>query len=269
MKKLAALRNLDGKIVVITGGSSGIGRASALQAAKRGAIVIVAARRQAQLDLVAKQCAALSGRSAYGFTLDISDPDNIDYFCRRVVNEVGIPDVLINAAGFGKFTNTVDMEPAMIERLIQVDVLGTIYISRLIAKLMIDRKPGHIILLGSMAGKIATNKSAIYSAAKFAVVGYANGLRLELKPFDIQVTTVNPGPVATDFFNIADESGTYLKSVGAFTLNADRLAQRIVSAVGFSVREINTPAIMALAAHFYDIFPRIGDYLTSELFNKK
>ncbi|MFD1671575.1 SDR family NAD(P)-dependent oxidoreductase [Agrilactobacillus yilanensis] len=268
MKKLAALKNLNEKVVVITGGSSGIGRACAFQAAQRGAVVVVAARNMEKLETVRRECQLLSKHAAYAYTLDIGDPDSIETFCQAVTTQVGPIDVLINAAGFGNFENTVDTDPKLIEKMIRVNLLGTIYITRLVARSMMGR-PGHIFLLGSMAGKIATAKSAIYSASKFAVVGYANGLRLELRPFNIQVTTINPGPVDTNFFNIADKSGNYLEKVGQITLDPDKLAQRMINAVGFTVREINVPLIMNVAAHFYDLFPRVGDYLASTLFDKK
>lgn len=268
MKKLAVLKNLNGKVVVITGGSSGIGRACALQAAQRGAVVVLAARNQDELEKVRKACQMLSKHSAYAYPLDIGDPDQIENFCQQTIQQVGDIDVLINAAGFGNFENTVDMDPTLIQKMIQVNVLGTIYITRLVARSMMGR-PGHIFMIGSMAGKMATAKSAIYSATKFAVVGYANGLRLELKPFDIQVTTINPGPVDTNFFNIADKTGQYLERVGMFTLDPDQLAKRIIKASGFPVREINVPVIMNVAAKFYDLFPHIGDLLAGSLFNQK
>lgn len=268
MKKLATLKNLSDKVVVITGGSSGIGRACAFKAAQRGAIVVIAARNMTKLEAVRSQCQQISKRPAYAYYLDIGDPDSIETFCDQVQMQLRSIDVLINAAGFGNFENAVDTDPKIIERMIQVNLLGTIYITRLVARSMMG-KTGQIFMLGSIAGKIATAKSAIYSASKFAVVGYANGLRLELKPYDIQVTTVNPGPVNTNFFNIADKTGQYLQNVGFITLDPDKLANRIINAVGFSVREINVPMIMNVAAHFYNVFPRVGDFLAGSLFNKK
>lgn len=268
MKKLAALKNLSDRVVVITGGSSGIGRACAFQAAQRGAVVVLAARNMTQLEAVRVECQQISKRPAYAYYLDIADPDSIESFCDQVQTQLRTIDVLINAAGFGNFENAVDTAPEVIERMLRVNVLGTIYITRLVARAMMG-KTGHIFMLGSMAGKIATAKSAIYSASKFAVVGYANGLRLELKPYAIQVTTVNPGPVDTNFFNIADKTGQYLEHVGFITLDPDKLAKHIINAVGFSVREINVPVIMNMAAHFYNVFPRVGDFLAGSLFNKK
>lgn len=265
---LKQLRNLDNKVVVITGASSGIGRACALQAAARGAIVVLCARHMDRLEAVRAQCQQISKQAAYAYVLDVGEPEAIDRFCVNMQTQVGQPDVLIHAAGFGHFDTVADTQPQLIQQMIQVNVLGTIYLSRRVAAMMMGRA-GHIILLGSMAGKMATAKGAIYAASKFAVIGYANGLRLELQPLNIQVTTVNPGPVVTDFFKTADASGTYLQKVGNIALDADLLAQRIVNAVGYTVREINAPMIMTLATHLYNMAPRLGDYLAGHVFNQK
>ena len=134
---------------------------------------------------------------------------------------------------------------------------------------MVLCQSGHIINIASMAGKMATPKSTIYSATKFAVIGFSNALRLELKPFGIHVTTVNPGPIETNFFNIADPNGSYLDKIGAMVLQADDLAKEIVNTFGKNKREINRPRLMNTAAFFYQVFPTIGDYLAGGIFNKK
>ncbi|MCT7846218.1 MAG: SDR family NAD(P)-dependent oxidoreductase, partial [Lactobacillus iners] len=89
---------------------------------------------------------------------------------------------------------------------------------------------------GSLAGKVPTVKSAVYSATKAAVIQFSNVLRLELKPFNVKVLTVNCGPVKTNFFNIADKSGNYLSNVDRFMLNSDYVAKRVVKLFGCSVR---------------------------------
>ena len=108
----------------------------------------------------------------------------------------------------------------------------------------------------------------MYSATKFAVLGFSNALRLELKPFGIHVTTVNPGPIETAFFDQADPSGNYLASLGTFVLEPTKLAKTIVKAMIHPKREINRPQVMGVAAKFYTLFPAIGDYLAGSLFNK-
>ena len=97
----------------------------------------------------------------------------------------------------------------------------------------------------------------------------SNALRLELKPANIHVTTVNPGPIQTEFFDKADPSGQYLASLGNHVLDPKILAARIVRSMEHPVREINRPGYMEVAARFYTLFPAIGDFLAGGIFNKK
>ena len=101
MRRLKSLRSLKNKVVLIAGGSGGIGKAIAFEAARRGAIVIVCARKLAVLKQIASRCMILSGRPAFSFALDLTDPDEIDHILDQVRHEVGEIDVLINAAGVG------------------------------------------------------------------------------------------------------------------------------------------------------------------------
>lgn len=254
--------------VVVTGGSSGIGRAIGLEAARHGATVVFLARRQADLAKAQAEASALSGKPAYAFSVDVAQVDQIEAVVNTVQKTVGPVDVLVNAAGFGHFEDAVATPMPLVERMVRVNLLGTMYMTQLIGRTMIDQHRGHIINIASMAGKMATPKSAVYSATKFAVVGYSNGLRLELRPHGVHVTTVNPGPVATDFFTVADAQA-YLKQVDFLVLDPEQLARRVVQAFNRPVREINAPKVMAMAATLYTLAPHIGDWLAGGLFNRK
>ena len=120
-----------------------------------------------------------------------------------------------------------------------------------------------------MAGKMATPKSTVYSATKFAVLGFSNALRLELKSLGISVMTVNPGPIRTEFFDKADKTHNYLNSLGNIVLDPEEVAYKIVSKIGTSRREVNLPYYMEVAHHLYEVFPHMADYLTGGIFNKK
>ncbi len=110
---------------------------------------------------------------------------------------------------------------------------------------------------------------SIYSATKAAVIAYSNALRLELKPLGIAVLTVNPGPIRTAFFEIADETGEYIDRVKKMSLNPEIVAEKIVKAIGTRKRELNLPYYMELAHHGYQMFPWLGDHLAGGIFNKK
>lgn len=262
-------RNLTDKIVVVTGGSAGLGEQICYEAAKRGAIVVVCARRINLIGKVKEACETLSGKPAFSFQLDIADPENVEHTFQRIIEEVGTIDVLVNNAGFGLFENFMDTDLTLAKNMFDVNVLGMMVFTQKAAILMAEKGAGQIINIASMAGKMATAKSTIYSATKFAVIGFSNALRLELKPFGISVTTVNPGPIKTDFFEKADPSGDYLASVDLFVLEPNQLAQEIVHAMGTNKREINRPRIMEGAYRLYTLFPHLGDTLAGGILNKK
>ncbi|MGX7200298.1 SDR family NAD(P)-dependent oxidoreductase [Enterococcus nangangensis] len=261
--------NLQDKVVLVTGGSSGIGEKICLAAAKKGATVIVCARRIQLVGQVKNTCSELAGKPCYGYQLDIANPESVDSLLAKVAEEVGQVDILVNCAGFGLFENFIEMDYQTIEKMFAVNVLGLMYLTQAIGLTMAKEGHGQIINIASQAGKMATPKSAVYSATKFAVLGFSNGLRLELKPYNVQVMTVNPGPIATDFFQKADPSGNYLAQVDWLVLEPEKLANKIVANFGTHRREINAPWFMEGASRFYTLFPHLGDYLAGTLFNQK
>ncbi len=261
-------RCLMGQVVVITGGSSGIGRAIALQAAAEGATVVLLARTLAKLETVRVAAQKRSHRPAFAFQLDVADPANIETVWQEILATVSHVDVLVNAAGFGVFKEALATPMSVAESMFRTNVLGMMYMTRLAGRQMISQGKGHILTIASMAGKIATPKSAVYAATKSAVIAYDNALRMELKPAGVQVTTINPGPVATNFFKTA-KAEDYEQAIAAFALDPDKLAVRIVRAFNRPVREINAPAIMNVASIVYPMVPRVGDWLAGTIFNRK
>ena len=153
--------------------------------------------------------------------------------------------------------------------MFEVNTFALMNLSRLVAARMKATRKGHIINIVSMAGLIATAKSSLYSATKFAAIGFSNALRLELMPYGVYVTTVNPGPIRTGFFDQADPDGTYLKSVDRFLLEPDTVAKKIVKTIGKNKRELNLPVLLNLAHKFYTLFPKLADKLAGETFNYK
>lgn len=266
-KRLRELRVLKNRVVLITGGSSGIGEATAYEAAKRGAIVVVCARHLAQLEIVAKRCLILSGRPAFAYQLDVADPDKIDSVLATINHEVGSVDVLVNAAGFGDMQAAVAENLPTMDKMVRVNLLALMYLSRCVAKEMMAKDRGVIINVGSIAGKIPTPNSSVYSATKAGVINYDNVLRMELYDYGIQVITVNPGPVATHFFDQTDPKGTYMAHLpSALVLHPAVVARRIWNSVGYPVREINIPRYFSVVALGYQLFPGIGDWAIKKFF---
>ena len=163
-----------------------------------------------------------------------------------------------------------DLVEELYQRYGQIDVLvNLMQFSRLMGAHMKAAGKGHIVNIVSMAGLVATAKSSLYSATKFAAIGFSNALRLELMPFGVHVTTVNPGPIRTTFFDQADPDGSYVKAVDRYILEPDFVAKKIVKNFGKPKRELNLPWLLNLTHKLYTLFPRISDKIASKMFNFK
>ena len=201
--------------------------------------------------------------------IDITDDQALKTLVADLYLRYGKIDVLINNAGYGIFEEFDKISNQDIHQMFEVNIFALMNLSRLVATRMKESRKGHIINIVSMAGLIATAKSSLYSATKFAAIGFSNALRLELMPYSVYVTTVNPGPIRTGFFDQADPDGSYLKSVERFLLEPDAVAKKIVKTIGKNKRELNLPFLINLAHIFYSLFPKLADKLAGETFNYK
>ena len=201
--------------------------------------------------------------------IDISDVQALEELVAELYQRYGEIDVLINNAGYGIFEDFDKISDQDIHQMFEVNTFALMNLSRLVGVRMKETRKGHIITIVSMAGLIATGKSSLYSATKFAAIGFSNALRLELMPHGVYVTTVNPGPIRTAFFDQADPDGSYLKSVDRFLLEPDDVAKKIIKTIGKNKREINLPLLLNLAHKFYTLFPKLADKLAGETFNYK
>ena len=131
------------------------------------------------------------------------------------------------------------------------------------------RGGGHIVNVASIAGKIGTPKSTGYTASKHAVLGLSNALRLELAGTGVAVTAINPGPIDTPFFALADPDGTYVNNVRWFMLKPEKVASRIVKAIESRKAEVDLPLAAAAGVKLYQLFPRLADKLVGPLLNRK
>ncbi len=132
------------------------------------------------------------------------DAQALEELVAELYQRYGKIDVLINNAGYGIFEDFDKISDQGIHQMFEVNTFALMNLSRLVASGMKEIRQGHIINIVSMAGLIATAKSSLYSATKFAAIGFSNALRLELMPYGVYVTTVNPGPIRTGFFDQAD-----------------------------------------------------------------
>ena len=201
--------------------------------------------------------------------IDITDVQALEELVAELYQRYGKIDVLINNAGYGIFEDFDKISDQDIHQMFEVNTFALMNLSRLVAARMKATRKGHIINIVSMAGLIATAKSSLYSATKFAAIGFSNALRLELMPYGVYVTTVNPGPIRTGFFDQADPDGSYVKAVDRYILEPDFVAKKIVKNFGKPKRELNLPWLLNLTHKLYTLFPRISDKLASKMFNFK
>lgn len=260
---------LVGKNVLITGASGGIGAEMAYLCAKSGARLILMARSLDKLEQLKQNLESRFGVEVLIYRLDVSDTTAIETVFSEVLDRIGHIDVLVNNAGYGIFRPAHESTIAETKGMFDVNVVGLIAVTSMVLPKMRERRFGHIINIASQAGKLATPKSSVYSATKHAVLGYSNSLRMELADFGINVTTVNPGPISTNFFNIADEQGTYLQNIKRWVLKPEYVAEQVVGRMLTKTREINLPRWMNAASVLYTLFPRVVERVGKRAFNQK
>lgn len=260
---------LKDKNIIITGASGGIGAEIARLCAQRGANLSLLARNIGKLQLLKEELEQRHSVSIYVYQLDVSQTERVHEVFTRIKEDMGEIDILVNNAGFGIFREAHEVTIDEIKGMFNVNVVGLMACTSMVLQEMRTRRYGHIINIASQAGKIATPKSSVYSATKHAVLGYTNSLRMELADSNVLVTAVNPGPIATNFFEIADEKGTYVKNVQKFMLQPEYVAGKVVDAMLTPTREINLPGWMNMGSVVYALFPRLFERIGKRAFDKK
>lgn len=260
---------IKGCNIVITGASSGLGEKIAVECAMQGANLILLARREGMLAQLAKRLKQDYDVSCHYYVLDVQNIELTQRVFSQIEQEVGQIDILVNNAGFGIFNDVIDATLDEMKNMFEVNVYGLIASTKMVLPTMMKRNKGHIINIASQAGKIATPKSSLYAASKHAVIGFSNSLRMEVKPSKIYVTSVNPGPIKTNFFEIADKQGDYVKSVERWMLDPNKVARIIVNSMLTSRREINLPGWMNAGSTLYQVMPRLFERIAGKALFKK
>jgi uncharacterized protein len=261
--------SLTGKNIIITGASGGIGAEIARLCAARGANLVLLARSIDKLEILKKELQSAYAINVHAQQLDVSDTEAIKAVFFEVLSDIRYADILVNNAGFGIFDYAHEAKIDDIKSMFDVNVVGLMACTTMVLPGMKQRRSGHIINIGSQAGKIATPKSSVYSATKHAVLGYTNSLRMEVADDNIFVTSVNPGPIATKFFDVADKQGTYVKNVKRYMLKPEYVAKQVVDRMMTTTREINLPRWMSSGSIFYTLFPRTFERFGKKVFNQK
>lgn len=190
-------KNIDGKIVVITGASSGLGEATARLLSEQGASVVLGARRADRLQTLVAELKARGGK-AIAATTDVTKRDEVQKLVDAAVKIYGRIDVIINNAGLMPQSLLEHLKVDEWDRMIDVNIKGVLYGIAAALPYMQKQKAGHIINVSSVAGHKVGPGSSVYAATKHAVRALSEGLRQEVKPYNIRTTVISPGAVATE-----------------------------------------------------------------------
>ena len=192
---------MSAKTVWITGASSGIGEALALQFAKNGDRLVLSARREDELERVAKRCRAAAGTGTgqvLVLPMDVTDWDSLPGKVETVLAQFGTIDLLVNNAGVSQRSLCKDTDMSVYQKLMDVDVMGQIALTKAVLPHMLERGSGHLAVTSSVAGKVGAPMRTGYCAAKHAVMGFFDALRAEVEGQGVSVSTITPGFIRTD-----------------------------------------------------------------------
>ena len=212
-------KTLHGKTAIVTGASSGIGRAVALTLARAGSAVVLQARRKERLDEVAAEIAGLGG-SVLAVAGDAGKPDDIDVLLERTLSWKaggGNVDIVVINAGRGLAGGMLGSDEAQWQELYQTNALGAALLMRRAGQHMVQRKRGDIVVVGSVVGRNISPFSGFYGSSKFAVGAMAEALRQEVCSKGVRVSTVLPGIVVSEFQQVAGYNAeNFGKSIAHF-----------------------------------------------------
>ncbi len=236
------LSSYQGLTAVVTGASSGIGRALALRLASEGARVALVARRRAELEAVASQI----GGDALVLPCDVADRAQVDAAAAEAIARFGAVDLLVNNAGYGHHRRFLDWNVDDMERMMRVNYIGALYWTKALLPQMVERKRGWLVFVSSVAGKIGVPLESAYAATKFAMLGLAEGLSIELEDAGVHVLSVCPGTVRTDFFD-EEALATMPPASRRLMIEPEEVAGATIEALRSGKREITVPRRLGVA----------------------
>jgi 3-dehydrosphinganine reductase len=229
--------DLSDRHAIVTGGSSGIGRATARLLAQQGAHVSIVARRQEQLDETVAELEALgkgNGQRFHAVSADVADWEQIKEAMDVLVGKVAVPDILINAAGFAQPGYFQDLPLGVFRSTMDVDFFGVLHAIKAVLPAMMERRSGHIVNFSSIAGFVGLFGYTAYGAAKFAVRGFSDALRQEMRLFGIHVAVVFPPNTDTPGLeqeNRCKPLEVHCLEGQARALTADQVARAVVRGI--------------------------------------
>ena len=254
------------KVVLITGASSGIGRESAIEFAKLGANVILVSRTKEKLEQVADEL------KKFNVTIlvcqcDVSKKDQVKEMSKTVLEKFDSVDILVNNAGFAIYGSVHDLSIDDIESQMQTNYFGMVYCIKYFLPLMLEKKSGRIVNVASVAASFGLPGIASYCASKFAMLGFSEGLKHELKNSGVGITVVSPIMVRTNFFE--HPSFEKMPKFSPTSLSSKTVAKAILKAANSPRLEIIVPSLVRGAVWLKNTFPYFINPILGKAFKKQ
>ena len=248
--------DLRGKTVIVTGASSGIGRATAIEMARRGANVVIGARRSQPLEETAAACRA-HGVTALAIPTDVTKPED----CRRLIEAAGRVDVLVNNAGFAIFDRVADAKLDELHELMNTNYFGAVHCTQAVLPQMLERGEGTIVNVSSITGIMGFARMGGYCATKFALIGFTEALRDEVIARGVRVALVCPGTTDTEFFVKAERGMMPAASRLMLAVKPERVARAVCNAAEDGRYRRILPLLASTYMRMKEVFPRFAHLL--------
>jgi len=254
------------KVVLITGASSGIGKETAIEFAKLGANIILVARRKNKLEQVTNELKKFNV-STLVCQCDVSKKDQVKEMSKIVLEKFESIDILVNNAGFAIYGYVSDLTIDEIESQMETNYFGMIYCIKNFLPSMLEKKSGHIVNVASVAASFGLPGIASYCASKFAMLGFSEGLKHELKDTGVEITVVSPIMVRTNFFE--HPSFEKMPKYSPTSLSSETVAKTILKAANSSRLEIIVPSVVRGAVWMKNTFPYFINPILGKSFKKQ
>lgn len=249
-----------GRHALVTGASSGIGRAVAVELARRGAKLTLAARRTEELEATAAECRRL-GAECRAISADVSAREDCFRLARDAAQALGPVEVLVNNAGYAIFDSVAEAKPADAEGMMRTNYLGMLWCIQAVLPSMLERAEGSIVNVGSITGLMGYGRMGAYCASKFAVTGLTEALRSEVIDRGISVSLVCPGTTDTPFFLKAERGKMPAANRLLLAIPPDRVASAVVKAVVTGRARIILPRLASVYMRLKEVFPGPAHFL--------
>ncbi len=261
---------IDGKVVIVTGASSGIGESTALEFARAGAITVLAARRKNRLKQLERKIEEMGG-TALAVPTDLTVLDQITNLVQTVLSTFGRIDVLANIAGWGFYDWFEELSAEELRRHYEVNVIGLAELSRQVIPTMKAQRSGFILNMSSYVSRISVPPLTVYASTKYAVEGLTDGLRRALLPWGITVIRIHPSSVSGTEFNknVSRKDGVEYRAVPIGRISRERLARHIVALIEKPRRALFISRIYEVPVLLNRLFPEFVDWTSATWVRRK